>query len=44
MNKLDVTQDSHSSPDFSWLSQSPTAAHLLTYLKKLKVQKIFLSA
>jgi hypothetical protein len=44
MNKLDVIQDSHSSPDFSCPGQSSTAAHLLTYLKKLKVQKIFLLA
>jgi hypothetical protein len=45
MNKLDVIPDSRSNLDFS-CSQGKNLAsvQLLTYLKKLKLQKIFLLA
>jgi hypothetical protein len=45
MNKLNIIQDSRSSQDFSYSQgESPAAAHLLIYFKKLKLQKIFLLA
>lgn len=37
-----ITQDSHSSPDFSHFpSKNFAASYLLAYCKKLKIQKIF---
>jgi len=39
---LDVIQDPNSNPEISFSSDAnPAAAHLITYLKKLKLQKIF---
>jgi hypothetical protein len=39
---LNVIQDSNSNPEVSFSGDAtPAAAHLITYLKKLKLQKIF---
>jgi len=41
-NASNVIQDSISNPDFfSSAGQNSAAAHLIVYLKKIKVQKIF---
>jgi hypothetical protein len=46
MNKLlNITQTSNSNQDLSYVNQvNPAASHLVAYLQKLKLQKIFRNA